>query len=382
LPDPEPRLANGLKLCLARKRRDVLTETFIKAHQERLPFHVVGVYGRWLTDEGDHLLSFTDRLARYLGRKVSAGVVSRIEERALRRYLQRSGVHAVLAEYGRTGVAAMDACQRARVPLVVHFHGYDAYARHVLESVGVRYQEMFDKAAAVIAVSRHMVTQLTSLGCDPRKLHYIPYGVDTERYSAGSPATAPPTFLSVGRFVPKKAPMHTISAFNHVAQHNKDAKLVMIGDGPLLASCQQLVAELGIEGRVHFAGWRNPAEVADAMRNSRCFVQHSVIAPDGDCEGTPVAIVEAGASGIPVVATRHAGIPDVVLDEQTGLLVAEHDIAGMAEGMLRLAEDPSAAAALGLAARERVNSLFRVETSIQRLADVILESATGAPSAA
>jgi glycosyltransferase involved in cell wall biosynthesis len=113
------------------------------------------------------------------------------------------------------------------------------------------------------------------------------------------------------------------------------------------------------------------------MLKARCFVQHSVEASNGDSEGTPVGILEAGASSLPVVATRHAGIPDVVVEGQTGFLVDERDTTAMAAQMLRLAQDSELAARLGSAARLHVERNFSQEQSLDRLWTII-ESAIAA----
>jgi hypothetical protein len=113
------------------------------------------------------------------------------------------------------------------------------------------------------------------------------------------------------------------------------------------------------------------SEVAVTMGQARAFVQHSMRTSYGDSEGTPVAVLEAGASGIPVVATRHAGIKDVVVDGETGLLVDEGDVEGMAECMLRLAEDSALAATLGKAARERISAEFSMDRSISNLWHIV-----------
>jgi len=103
------------------------------------------------------------------------------------------------------------------------------------------------------------------------------------------------------------------------------------------------------------------------MSQARAFVQHSVEASDGDCEGMPVSILEAGATGIPVVSTRHGGIPDAVIEGKTGLLVDERDVAGMAQHMFQLAKHPALADQLGRAARVKMRSEFSMERSISRL---------------
>jgi colanic acid/amylovoran biosynthesis glycosyltransferase len=110
------------------------------------------------------------------------------------------------------------------------------------------------------------------------------------------------------------------------------------------------------------------------MQSSRAFVQHSVTTQDGDSEGTPVAVLEAGASGLPVVATRHAGIKDAVVDRKTGLLIDEGDIEGMAGQMIRLAQDPHLAADLGQAGRRWISAEYSMQKSIQGLWAIIEDS--------
>jgi glycosyltransferase involved in cell wall biosynthesis len=296
-------------------------------------------------------------------------------ERSLAVTLRRRKTDVVLAEYGPTGVAMMGPCEIAGVPLVVHFHGYDAYRYDLLEQYGMRYKTLFARCAAIIAVSEDMRRQLVDLGAPVQRVHHIVYGVDIDLFGECSPENNPPRFLAVGRFVDKKAPVLTLLAFTGVARSFPDAHLTMIGDGPLRAACEDLSRALGIGDRVSFPGVVDHAEVAREMARSRCFVQHSVRPRSGDSEGTPVAVLEASASGLPVVATRHAGIPDVVEDGVTGLLVAERDVDGMAEAMIELANDPDLAGRLGAAGRLRTEERNGLEISLGRLRDVVGEAA-------
>jgi glycosyltransferase involved in cell wall biosynthesis len=256
--------------------------------------------------------------------------------------------------------------------LIVHFHGYDASERQTLDEWRKHYLSLFRDAAAVVAVSHAMRRRLIELGAPPEKVHRNPYGVDCTAFGGADPAAVGPRFLAVGRFCEKKAPTLTLRAFAAVRRACPGARLRMIGFGPLLDPCIELASELGIADAVDFLGACPPAVVQEEMRQARCFVQHSVVAPDGDSEGTPVAILEAGASGLPVVSTRHAGIPDVVLEGTTGFLVAEGDVAAMADRMLRLAQDPALAAAFGRAARERIESEFSMPKRIGCLREIIV----------
>ena len=145
----------------------------------------------------------------------------------------------------------------------------------------------------------------------------------------------------------------------------------MVGDGPLLGVCRDISQTLGIDHAVTFFGALDHEQIAGEMRRARAFVQHSIVASDGDSEGTPVAILEAGAAGLPVVATRHAGIADVVRRGETGYLVDEGDVAGMAERMIELARDPALAEELGRNAANHIRRYFKMEQSIRRLSRVL-----------
>ena len=280
---------------------------------------------------------------------------------------RRQRIDSVLAEFGPSGVAVMEACQRLNLPLVVHFHGFDLSVRQVLKRYASAYALMFRKAGGLIAVSRAMQRKLIEMGAPPERVHYNPCGVNCELFGGASPATADPTVLTVGRFVEKKGPQLTLAAFARVLQLYPEARLRMIGDGPLLKACQKLSRDLAIEHAVTFLGSQPHHFVADEMRRARLFAQHSIEAPSGDSEGTPVSILEAGASGLPVVSTYHGGIPDVVIDNETGLLVKERDVAGMADQMLRLLRDPALAATIGRAARQRIRLHFSATLAIDHL---------------
>jgi glycosyltransferase involved in cell wall biosynthesis len=313
----------------------------------------------------------------FLGRRVPG--IGRLDLRS--RYvawsLHRAGVDVVLAEYGTTASSLVRSCGLARVPLVAHFHGHDAYEEEILATYGQRYRDLFRGCAAVIAVSRDMALQLERLGAPPAKIVLNAYGVDGALFFGARPEESPPQFVAVGRFVDKKAPHLTILAFERVLRAVPGARLSMIGDGPLLESCRNLVTALGMDGAVRLMGVRPPADVAEALRGGRCFVQHSLRTTGGDSEGTPVAILEAGATGLPVVSTRHGGIPDVVVDGVTGVLVEERDVDGMGAAMARLAASPSTAARMGHANRERIVAEFSMDQSLSRLREVLQRAISG-----
>jgi glycosyltransferase involved in cell wall biosynthesis len=361
------------RVCIVQPGPCSPSETFLEAHAAHLPARVTVLHTTTMTLGGRPLVSraWAARALRRAVRSALRRSRAEAETAVLVKAFRACRPEAVLAEYGDTGVGVMEACRRADVPLVVHFHGYDASLRAQLEALADAYRPLFHQAAAVVAVSRAMRARLIALGAPAEKVHYNPYGVDCAQFAGAAPAEAPPVFLAVGRFTAKKAPQLTLRAFAEVHRALPEARLRMIGFGPLQEACFELARELGIDRAVAFLGPCPPAVVRAEMRRARCFVQHSVQAPDGDAEGTPVAILEAGAAGLPVVATRHGGIPDVVADGRTGLLVAEQDVRGMAAGMLRLAREPALAGQFGAAARRRVVAEFSLEERLGRLGALI-----------
>jgi glycosyltransferase involved in cell wall biosynthesis len=351
-----------------------MSETFIRGHIEGLPAKVVLIYGWPPSVDGRPVLSAPRRAFHKLWRIASGEDLDRVTTAAYVKAFRRHRVAAVLAEYGTTGVIVFAACRQLGIPLIVHFHGYDASVHSVLKENAQAYRDMFRDAAAVIAVSRPMQRKLISLGAPAEKVHYNPYGVDCREFAGADPAAAPPVFVGAGRFIEKKAPDLTLQAFAEARRKVPEARLRMVGDGPLLDRCCELAVELGVADGVTFLGAQPHAVVREEMRRARCFVQHSVVAASGDSEGTPVSVLEAGASGLPVISTRHAGISDVVAEGETGFLVDEHDVASMASYMVRLAKDPALAGKLGQAARLRIQASFSKEQSFGRLWTIIESS--------
>lgn len=381
----------GLRTALVAPRADKYSETFIRDQARGLPGEVEFLYGGFLPTASASgppptypavrgVARVLAPLARRSVESTARGLVRRLPglsaKEGLARHLEASGVDVVLAQYGPTGVAMTDVCRRAGVPLVVHFHGYDAYRKDVLDRWGSGYGRLFSAASAVVAVSRDMVEQLVRLGAPREKLRLRPYGIDLDKFSRRSAAgpAAPPRLVAVGRFVDKKAPHLTVLAFRRVVEAHPSAELHMVGEGPLLGACRTLARALGIEAGVRFHGVLPHDEVAAWMRRADCFVQHSMVAPDGDSEGTPLSVLEAAATGLPVVATRHAGIPDVVEEGTSGRLVEEGDVEGMGEALVDVLADPEEAARMGRAARRRVEETYSRAEAIEGLYEILADS--------
>jgi colanic acid/amylovoran biosynthesis glycosyltransferase len=353
------------------------SETFIRAHVEGLPGEVLLLIGnpgmrRFGETNGPHLLSrgVHGRGWRWLKRRAGLESLHEQDTRAVTRFLRKHQIEVVLAEYGPTAVSVADACEAAGVPLVAHFHGWDAYQLPRDPEVRRQYRRLFELARAIVVPSRHMRRHLIELGAPKDLVHVNVYGV-AQPETLAMPEENDPIFAAVGRFTPKKAPFATLLAFATVVREVPGSTLEMIGDGPLLEPAQLLSTSLGISDRVRFQGATGHDRVFDLMRRARCFVQHSVVAPNGDREGTPVAVLEAMAMGLPVVSTRHTGIAEVVREGETGFLVEEHDVEAMAEAMVRYVRSPELAADHGRKGCETARAWTR-KRSLQGLWHIMM----------
>ena len=176
--------------------------------------------------------------------------------------------------------------------------------------------------------------------------------------------------------IEKKSPLNTIRAFARCATRCAGVTLTFIGAGPLLASCISLAADLGVSGSVTFLGAQNNDRVRDEMTKSGVFVQHSVTAANGDEEGWPVAIAEALATGLPVIATRHSGILDQIIHGENGYLVAEGNWERMSEYMIKLAREPQKRRELGVAGRKHIERYGNTADRIEDLRQFIVSAVT------
>jgi glycosyltransferase involved in cell wall biosynthesis len=378
---------SSFRLCQVHLSPDDPSQTFARGHAARLPCQVSVVHGGqgkrggagarplYLDDRPILSTRLPARVSRRFRSELWAARGTNVDEaldsEAYRTAFRRARCQAVLVEFGHVAVRAMGPCARLRLPLIVHFHGFDAHSRVLLDRYGDRYPALLEQAAAVVVVSYPMHEALIDLGAPAEKVHRIPYGIDPNRFGGAAPERSDPVFVAVGRFVEKKAPQLTIAAFASVWRERPEARLRMIGDGDLFAACKDLARGLGVAEAVDFLGPQPSDVVAHEMRLARAFVQHSLVAADGDSEGMPVAILEASMTALPVVSTRHAGIPEVVVEGETGFLGDEHDVAAMAGHMRRLVDDAGLAAALGRAGRRRAERHFTEDLMIDRLWHVI-----------
>jgi glycosyltransferase involved in cell wall biosynthesis len=283
------------------------------------------------------------------------------------------------AHFGPNGTMALPLVQNLAVPLIVTFHGYDAtvkdeYSRRLSYSyrVYLRRKELLKHEGRLfIAVSEFIKNKLLDQGfpLDKIVVHYI--GVDTEKFQPDPSVQRDPIVLFVGRLVEKKGCEYLIRAMSQVQAVLPDVELVIVGDGPLRSDLEGLAAKK--LRRYRFLGGQPLHIVKSWMNKAQVLAAPSVTASTGDSEGLPTVLIEAQAMGLPVVSSFHAGIPELVIHEKTGFLVAERNWEGLAKYILLLLEDVNLRHCLTQAGQNRVQTLFNLQKQTHALEEIYKE---------
>ncbi len=363
-----------MRIALVSPNRDAYSETFIQQHRKYIEGQVLFYYEGYLPKklEGELLINPRTLRVKHIVKGHFRLNKFSLSELLILNSFKEKKIEVVFAEYGNTAMKLLPICKALNLPFIVHFHGHDASVISELEQASY-YKELFSYAHFVIVVSKKMYSDFLKWGCPQEKLIYNPYGPRPEFFKL-QPVYNNRQFIAVGRFTEKKAPYYLLLSFKKVLESFPDAKLIVGGEGELLQVCKNLSKQFGIEEKINFPGILTAEEFQRLLEESCCFVQHSVVAANGDTEGTPVSILEAAAAGLPVISTRHAGIPDVVEDGKTGFLVKEHDVKGMARYMVDILKNPAQAKKMGEAGRIKVKEDFTLERHIHIINDLIKKS--------
>jgi glycosyltransferase involved in cell wall biosynthesis len=257
---------------------------------------------------------------------------------------------------------AVIAAAAGPLPVVISLHGSDVYVAERQAVVRPVARRALARMDALTACSDDLRDRTIALGADPARCETIPYGVDTKRFApdpatrarvrqaAGLPADAEVVFTA-GRFVSKKGFEYLIDATAEVARSRPALRLVLAGGGDLEAALRARVRDRGIVDRVSFPGVLDQGEVAAYLAAADVAAVPSVHDGRGNVDGLPNTVMESLASGTALVASRVAGIPSVVTDGDTGVLVPEKDTLALAAALARVLGDTPFRRALGDRAR-------------------------------
>ncbi len=283
--------------------------------------------------------------------------------------LARPPPDAIHAHFGPSGVLVMPVAQALGVPLVVSFHGFDAFQLPQEKMWRKRLAALFRKAAAVTVVSRVMKKHLIQLGSPPERTHVVRVGKRMSDYPfQPRSGRGIKRWVSVGRMTEKKGHLDGLAAFKQVSEAHPALSLRIIGEGELLPEARAYIARNEMDGRVKLLGAVPHADVKREMAHADAFLLCSKTARDGDQEGIPTVLMEAQALGLPCVTTRHSGIPEVIPEENHGLLAEEGDVNGIADCMSRLmSRSPEQIREIAARGRAKVEAEFDLVREVEKL---------------
>lgn len=304
-----------------------------------------------------------------------------------RRQLRAWAPDVVHAHFGDHATRSLGLAAAARAPLVTTFYGYDlALARDPFWRKA--YQRLFQDGERFLVEGSAMARKLSDLGCPDAKIHVQHLGVDLAGIPyrprvLGSPSGGPPLggspvggpsddtcrVLISASFREKKGIPHALSAYARVlARHPGRLSLTVIGDGPLREQIHAHARSLGLHGHVRWLGYQAHAVFLEEALSAHVFLHPSLTAKDGDTEGgAPVSILEAQATGLPVLSTRHADIPEATTPD-SAVLVPEGDVDALALALEALALHPERWSAMSEAGRRHVAREYDATQQGRRLA--------------
>lgn len=288
--------------------------------------------------------------------------------------INENDIDLIHAHYGPSGLHILPVAKKAKIPLITTFHGNDASAMLGKKSYVKALKELF-KYSYIITVSDFLRERLIRLGAKEDRIvtHYI--GTDLQRFEFVAHESVSTIverkgrlrFLQVSNFVEKKGHKYTVLAFDNFLKHYPNAELIFGGDGPMLEEIKELVKSLGLVSNVNFLGAIPPKRVSNLMAKCDVFLHHSITGENGAEEGIPTVLMEAMASGIPVVSTIHAGITELIPDD-CGYLVEEKNLEQYSKMLISLLGNETEVKARR--AYEYIGENFDVKTQNKKLIDI------------
>jgi colanic acid/amylovoran biosynthesis glycosyltransferase len=346
----------------ALRRTDTFVITRFRENVDRYPFPDIELIDK----PGIHPLERA-RL-KYLSR--APAIIYRGEFDLVRRILLRRDPDLMHIYFGNTGVHLLPLIERWDRPCVVSFHGMDVQRRETERGYEANLRKLLRIIPLVLVRSRSIADRLIALGCDSGKIRLNRTGIPLDGYpyfDRAPPSDGAWTIVQACRLVPKKGLGTALHAFAAFLKTFPNANFQIAGDGPMLAELQTLASRLNLQNSVTFLGFLSQVDLRSLYEKAHIFLHPSELPPDSNQEGVPNSILEAMATGLPVVATCHGGIPEAVTDNLNGLLVSERDINGLTASLVTIAKDPVRWKTMGASASQTVASEFAQPRQIEAL---------------
>ena len=299
--------------------------------------------------------------------------ISDPELRTLLAVLSETRARLLHIYFGHIAVHLLPLIRAWKHPSIVSFHGADVMVDMNKPAYREATLHMLDAATLVLVRSESLRRGLLNLGCDPKKIEIQRTGIPLDEFSFGDrtvPKDGEWRFVQAGRLIEKKGLPVTLRAFSTFSKQHPNATLTIAGEGPLLTELQNLARELGVTDRVSFTGFVSQEQLREIYYRSHIFLHPSQTGGDGNQEGIPNSMLEAMATGLPVFATEHGGIPEAIENGVSGVLVPERDEKALARTLLDAAQDPGLLSRIGPMGAETVRKTFDLQQQAQRLEEI------------
>jgi colanic acid/amylovoran biosynthesis glycosyltransferase len=344
----------------AHARYDVDVFCKERLNADRFPFDRYVTPGNWLGERIYENIRYWPRFGRIINR----------------------ADHALIhAHFGTAALYALPHVIRHDLPFVVTFWGNDVSKLLGSQRFNPKNwlylackNTIMHRADLMLCVSNELCEFVRELSGRPDAVRLYHHGIDLARYQPREHTNDVTEIVMVGRFTEKKGHTYALRAFEQLLDAGREAHLTLIGTGELQMRCQQFVHDRALDPHVTFAGVLTPQDVAERLAVSDIALVPSVVARNFDREGSPTVAKEASATGVPVVGTYHAGLPEIVEDGTTGFLVPERNVKALADRLITLVDNPDLRCQLGEAARakmEREYNLFAQVRELERLYDAV-----------
>jgi len=281
------------------------------------------------------------------------------------------------AHFGPIGYSLLELKQKMRLPLITTFYGFDMSLLPRIKEWKDKYKQLFAEGDLFLAEGSNMKSELIQLGCPHHKIKIQHIAIDTEKFEFRkrlSKAGRKVILLFCGRFMEKKGLIYSLMAFREVLSKYPNIEFRIIGDGDLRTEIEDYIDHAKLRNKVTILGMQSHAVVETEMQNSDIFLHPSVTAANGDSEGgAPTILLEAQATGMPVLSTYHADIPEVVVPGKSALLSNERDWRSLAANLLFLLKNQDAWCSMGEAGRRHVESRHDIQKQSKKLEEIYFQ---------
>src|SRR5438477_2359735 len=298
--------------------------------------------------------------------------------RALLRILTKTDARLLHIYFGHIAVHLLPLIRAWSKASIVSFHGADVMVDMNKPAYRSATREMLDAVKLVLVRSESLRREVIDLGCDESKIEVQRTGIPLDEFPYRGRSFPPRgrggewRCVQAGRLIEKKGLPITFHAFARFSGEYPNARLTIAGEGPLLSTLQELARELKIDNRVSFTGFISQEQLRDLFYASHIFMHPSETGSDGNQEGIPNSMLEAMASGLPVFATEHGGIPEAIENGVSGVLVPEHNHEKLGRTLLNAVQDPRFLSRIAGSGAEALRNNFDLQVQARRLEDIYL----------